>query len=155
MKLLSVILAGCLLAGCATKQASTTYWTEKAGVAVVHHLVGKTDRMEKLTEKQLTDDQVKSAGLPKGKYFKVVDAQGKFRPAVIPSASAKKVDLERKNSLTELSEQLRALKNQVKTVEAENQRLQDEMNAPERQKTVQEQPVEGQTDAQPDVRLSQ
>jgi hypothetical protein len=62
---------GSLLAGCATKQACTTYWTEKAGAAVVHHVVGKTDTMEKLTEKQLTDDEYKSAGLPKGKYFKV------------------------------------------------------------------------------------
>ena len=53
------------------------------------------------------------------------------------------------------SEQLRALKNQVKNVETQNQRLQDEMNAPERQKTAQEQPAEGQADAQPDVRLSQ
>jgi hypothetical protein len=155
MKLLNVILAGCLLAGCATKQASTTYWTEKAGVAVVHHVVGKTDTMEKLTEKQMTDDEVKSASLPKGKYFKVVDAQGKVAPAATPSAPAKKVDVEKKDSLTEVSEQLRALKNQVKTVEAENQRLQDEMNARERQKTAQTQPVESQADAQPDVRLSQ
>jgi hypothetical protein len=155
MKLLNVIFAGCLLAGCATKQASTTYWTQKAGVAVVHHLVGKTDTMEKLTEKQLTDDEVKFAGLPKGKYFKVVDAQGKVTPAATPSVPAKKVDVEKKDSLTELSQQLRALKNQVKTVEAQNQRLQDEMNASERQKTVQEQPVEGQVDGQPEVRLSQ
>jgi hypothetical protein len=43
----------------------------------------------------------------------------------------------------------------VKTVEAENQRLQDEMNAPEMQKNTQQQPVEGQADAQPDIRLSQ
>jgi hypothetical protein len=155
MKLLNVILAGCLLAGCATKQASTTYWTERAGVAVVHHVVGKTDTMEKLTQKQLTEHEVKSAGLPKGKYFKVVDAQGKVTPATTRSAPAKKVDAERKDSLTELSEQLRALKNQVKTVEAENRRLQDEMNVPEMQKTAQQQLVEGQADGQPDVRLSQ
>jgi hypothetical protein len=110
MKLLNVILAGCLLAGCATKQASTTNWTERAGVAVVHHVVGKTDTMEKLAQKQLTEHEVKSAGLPKGKYFKVVDAQGKVTPAATRSAPAKKVDAERKDSLTELSEQLRALK---------------------------------------------
>jgi hypothetical protein len=57
--------------------------------------------------------------------------------------------------LAELSEQLRALKNQVKTVEAQNQRLQDEMNAPERQKVGPEQPVERREDAEQDVRLSQ
>jgi len=57
--------------------------------------------------------------------------------------------------LAELSKQLRALNEQVKTVEAQNQRLQDEMNAPERQKTAQVQPVEEQAGAQPDVRLSQ
>jgi len=105
----------------------------------------------KLTEKQLTDDEVKSAGLSKGKYFKVVQAQGQVTPAATQSATAKKVDVEKKDSVAELSQQLRALKNQVKTVEAQNQRLQDEMNAPERQKAAQEQPVEGQAD----LRLSQ
>jgi hypothetical protein len=144
-----------LVAGCTTSTNQTTYWTEKSGVAVVHHLAGTTDTMEKLTEKQLTDDEVKSEGLSKGKYFKVVQAQGQVTPAALPGAMAKKVDVEKKDSSAELSEQLRALKNQVKTVEAQNQRLQDEMNAPERQKAGPEQPVERQEDAQQDVRLSQ
>ena len=65
-------------------------------------------------------------GLPKGKYFKIVDAQVKVTRAATPIAPAKKVDVEKKDSLTELSEQLPALRNQVKTVEAENQRLQAE-----------------------------
>jgi len=147
----TIIVSACaLVASCTTPTKQTTYWTEKSGVAVVHHVAGTTDTMEKLTEKQLTDDEVKSAGLSKGKYFKVVQAQGQVTPAAT-SATAKKVDVEKKDSVAELSQQLRALKNQVKTVEAQNQRLQDEMNAPERQKAAQEQPVEGQAD----LRLSQ
>jgi Tfp pilus assembly protein FimV len=152
-----VIAGVCVLAAScssSTKQART-YWTKEAGVFVIHHVVGKTDSMEKLTQNELSSDEVKVVGLPKGKYFKVVDAQGKVTPAATQSAPAKKVDVEKKDSLAELSKQLRALKSQVKTVEAQNQRLQDEMNASERQKTAQEQPVEGQADVQPDVRLSQ
>jgi len=152
----TIIVSACaLVASCTTSTKQTTYWTEKSGIAVVHHVAGTTDTMEKLTEKQLTDDEVKSAGLSKGKYFKVVQAQGQVTPAAPPGAMAKKVDVEKKDSLAGLSEQLRALKNQVKTVEAQNQRLQDEMNAPERQKVGPEQPVERQEDAQQDVRLSQ
>ena len=63
------------------------------------------------------------------------------RSASVPPK--KNTEKPKKDDLTEVSEQLRALKNQVKTVEAENRRLQDEMNAPERQKAAQEQPVEG------------
>jgi Tfp pilus assembly protein FimV len=152
------LIAGvCVLAAScssSTKEART-YWTKEAGVVVVHHVVGKTDTMEKLTQNQLSSDEIKAVGLPKGKYFKVVDAQGQVTPAASPSAPTKKVDVEKKDSFAELSNQLRALKNQVKIVEAQNQRLQDEINAPERQKTAQEQPVEGQADAQGDVRLSQ
>jgi Tfp pilus assembly protein FimV len=152
------LIAGvCVLAAScssSTKEART-YWTKEAGVVVVHHVVGKTDTMEKLTQNQLSSDEVNAVGLPKGKYFKVVDADRQVTPAATPSAPAKKVDAEKKDSLAELSKQLRALKNQVKNVEAQNQRLKDEMNASERQKTAQEQPVEGQVDGQPDVRLSQ
>ena len=60
-----------------TKQ--TTYWTKKSGVGVVHDVAGTTDTTEKLTEKQLTDDELKSVGLSKGKYFEVVEAHAKSR----------------------------------------------------------------------------
>lgn len=151
-----LLLAGLIvLSGCATKQASTTYWTQKSGVVVVHHVVGKTDGAERLTHMQLSADELKAAGLPNGTYFKVVQAQGQPSPAPTPSAPANKGSVATEDRLAMLSKQLRALKNQVNTVEAENQRLQNEMNAPERQKTVEEPPVERQADAQPDVRLSQ
>jgi hypothetical protein len=149
------IVLSWFLAGCTTQPVATTYWTKKGSVVVVHHVVDKTDTVEKLAHTQLSADELKAAGLPNGTYFKVVDAQGQVTPTATPSVTAKKVDVEKKDSLAELSKQLRALKNQVKNVEAQNQRLQDEMNASERQKTAQEQPVEGQVDGQPDVRLSQ
>jgi hypothetical protein len=141
--------------GCASKQAATTYWTTKGGVVVVHHVVGKLDTTEKLEQKQLSEHKLKAVVLPKGNYFEVVEGHGQVisRAASVPPK--KNAEKPKKDSLAELSKQLRALKEQVKSVEAQNQRLQDEMNAPERQKTAQEQPVEGQVDAQPDIRLSQ
>jgi Tfp pilus assembly protein FimV len=153
----TLIASVCVLAAScssSTKEART-YWTKEAGVVVVHHVIGKTDTMEKLTQNQLSRDEVKAVGLPKGKYFKVVDAQGQVTPAATLNAPGNKLEVEKKDGLAELSKQLRTLKSQVKTVEAQNQRLQDEMNASERQKTAQELPVEGQVDGQPDVRLSQ
>jgi hypothetical protein len=151
-----LLLAGLIaLSGCATKQGSPTYWTQKSGVVAVHHVAGKTDSVEKLTHMQLSADELKAAGLPNGTYFKVVQAQGQPSRAPTPSAPTDKGSVATEDGLATLSNQLRTLKNQVKTVEAENQRLQNEMNAPERQKTAEEQPVERQADAQLDVRLSQ
>jgi hypothetical protein len=153
-----MLLHFCLVAlasGCATKQVATTYWTTKGGVVVVHHVVGKLDTTEKLEQKRLSEDKLKAVNLLKGNYFEVLEGHDQVisRAASVPPK--KNTEKPKKDSLTELSEQLRALKNQVKTVEAENQRLQNEMNAPERQKTAQAQPAEEQAGAQPDVRLSQ
>ena len=151
-----LLLAGLIaLSGCATKQASTIYWTQKNGIVLVHRVAGKTDNLEKLTHMQLSPDELKAARLPNATYFKVLQAQGRPSPAPTARAPANKGNVATEDRLAALSNQLRALKNQVKTVEAQNQRLQDEMNAPERQKTAEEQPVERQADAQPDVRLSQ
>ena len=144
-----------LVSGCATKQAATTYWTTKGGVVVVHHVVGKLDTTEKLERKRLSEDKLKAVVLPKGNYFEVVEGHDQVISRVSSVPPKKNVEKPKKDSLAELSKQLRALKDQVKTVEAQNQRLQDEMNAPERQKTTQVQPVEEQAGAQPDVRLSQ
>ena len=135
-----------LVSGCATKNAATTYWTTKGGVVVVHHVVGKLDTTEKLEQKHL----------PKGNYFEVVEGHDQVISKAANVSPKKNTEKPKKDSLAELSKQLRALKNQVRTFEAQNQRLQDEMNAPERQKTAQGQSVEGQADAGPDVvRLSQ
>ena len=143
------------VSGCASKQAATTYWTTKGGVVVVHHVVGKIDTTEKLEQKQLSQDKLKAVVLPKGNYFEVVEGHDQVISRASSVPSKKNIEKPKKDSLAELSKQLRALKDQVKTVEAQNQRLQDEMNAPERQKTAQVQPVEEQAGAQPDVRLSQ
>ena len=153
-----MLLHFCLVAlasGCATKQVATTYWTTKGGVVVVHHVVGKIDTTEKLEQKQLSQDKLKDVSLPKGNYFEVVEGHDQVISRASSDPSKKNIEKPKKDSLAELSKQLRALKDQVKTVEAQNQRLQDEMNAPERQKTAQVQPVEEQAGAQPDVRLSQ
>jgi len=144
-----------LVSGCATKPAATTYWTTKGGVVVVHHVVGKLDTTEKLERKQLSEDKLKAVDLPTGNYFVVVEGHDQVISRAASASPKKNTEKPKKDSLAELSKQLRALKNQVRTVEAQNQRLQNEMNAPERQKTAQEQPMEGQADAQPDVRLSQ
>jgi hypothetical protein len=144
-----------LVSGCATKQAATTYWTTKGGVVVVHHVVGKLDTTEKLEQKRLSEDKLKAVVLPKGNYFEVVEGHDQVINRASSVPPKKNIEKPEKYSLAELSKQLRALKNQVKTVEAQNQRLQDEMNAPERQRTAQVQPLEEQAGAQPDVRLSQ
>jgi len=145
-----------LVSGCATKPAATTYWTTKGGVVVVHHVVGKLDTTEKLEQKQSSEDKLKAVVLPKGNYFEVVEGHDQVISRVASVPPKKKPEKPKKDGLAELSKQLRALKEQVKTVETQNQRLQDEMNAPERQKTAEGQSVEGQADAGPDVvRLSQ
>lgn len=153
----TIIVSACaLVASCTTSTKQTTYWTEKSGVAVVHHVAGTTDTMEKLTEKQLTDDEVKSAGLSKGKYFKVAQAQGQVTPAATPGATAKNVDAEKKDSVAELSQQLRALKNQVNTVEAQNQHLQDEIKNASTQPPVPQGPPQQTVQETPDApKLSQ
>jgi hypothetical protein len=122
---------------------------------IVYHVVGKLDTTEKLEQKRLSEDQLKAVNLLKGNYFEVIEGRDQVISKAASAPPKKNNEKPKKDSLAELSEQLRALKSQVKAVEAENQRLQDEMNAPERQKTAQEQPAEGQVDGQPDVRLSQ
>jgi endo-alpha-1,4-polygalactosaminidase (GH114 family) len=111
---------------------------------VVHHVVGKLDTTEKLEQKQLSVDKLKAVVLPKGNYFEVVEGHDQAISRAASVSPKKNPEKPKKDSLAELSKQLRALNEQVKTVEAQNQRLQDEMNAPERQKTAQVQPVEEQ-----------
>jgi uncharacterized lipoprotein YmbA len=155
MKLL-LIAPLLLLTGCATKQPETTYWTEKSGIVVLHHVVGKTDTIEKLIHTQLSAEELKAAGLPKGTYFKVVQAQGQPSPAPTPSAPANKGSVATADNLADFSKQLRALRNQVQTVEAQNQRLQEELDAAASQKTAQQgQPPDRQSDPDQDVRMSQ
>ena len=149
------IVLSLFLAGCTTQPVATTYWTQKSGVVVVHHVVGKTDSVEKLTHTQLSANELQAAGLPTGTYFKVVQAQGQPSPAPTPSAPANKRSVATEDSLAALTKQLRALKDQVQTVEAQNQRLQTELDSAASQKTAQQEPPNRPSDDQQDVRMSQ
>lgn len=151
----TVVVGACaLVVSCsATKQA--TYWTKESGVVVVHHVVGKTDSVEKLIQKQLSADELKADGLAKGKYFTIVQAQERVTPNAASGPKDRKVDLPKKNSLSDVSKQLRDLRNQVKAVQAQDQRLQEELDTAASQKTAQQAPADGPNDQQQDVRMSQ
>ena len=152
----TVVVGACaLVVSCsATKQA--TYWTKESGVVVVHHVVGKTDSVEKLIQKQLSADELKADGLARGKYFTVVHVHEEATPNVASGPPKdRKVDLPKKDSLSDVSKQLRDLRNQVKAVQAQNQRLQEELDTPASQKTAQQEPADGPNDQQQDVRMSQ
>jgi len=151
-----VVVGACaLVVSCsATKEAA--YWTKESGVVVVHHVVGKTDSVEKLIQKQLSADELKADGLAKGKYFRIVEAHEEVTPnAASGPPKDRRVDLPKKDSLSDVSKQLRDLRNQVKAVQAQNQRLQEELDTAASQKTAQQEPADGPKDQQQDVRMSQ
>lgn len=156
--ILLIALTG-LTASCASDQPpATTYWTQKSGVAVVHHIVGKTDTMEKLTVKQLTDDELKAADLPKGKYFKVVSAQAQVTPAAPvktePQANTKAA--ESRGSDPRLAAKIDDLSRQVQAISDENRRLQEQINASsEQQSTRDSAPQRTAEDSSTAPRLSQ
>jgi hypothetical protein len=123
---------------------------------VVHHVVGKTDSVEKLIQKQLSADELKADGLAKGKYFTIVHV---LEEATTDDGSGpakdRKVDIHKKDSLSDVSKQLRDLRHQVKAVQAQNQRLQEELDNAASQKTAQQEAADGSNDQQQDVRMSQ
>jgi hypothetical protein len=132
MKLL-LIAPILLLTGCATKQPKTTYWTEKSGVVVVHHVQDGVDHIEKLSEQKLTDSDVQAQNLPKGKYFNVLESEQHVNPPPKSVASgAPKTMQDSKQGvdtakLAEVSQQIRELKSKISEVVAENQRLEGEI----------------------------
>jgi hypothetical protein len=137
------------LSGCATKQAATSYWTTKAGAVTVHHLVGKFDTTEKLQQKQLNKEQVKSAGLPQGKYYQVAEGH---EVIASPSPTPKKNENQGKGAeLAEVTSQIKDLKRQVKAVREENQQLQQQLQASQKPAA----PQTAQVEEQSDVRVSQ
>src|SRR5262245_24598281 len=113
------------LSGCATKQVSATYWTTKAGVVTVHHVAGKLDSTEELSDKQLSGTELKTAGLPKGKYFRVVEGHA---AVVSPSPSPKRKDPQKADALEDVARQVKDLKREVREVQVENRRLQQQLN---------------------------
>jgi phage tail sheath protein FI len=135
-----LISVATIASGCATKEKATTYWTEKNGIASVHHVVGKVDNIEKLSEKPLTVDQVDNYNLPKGKkYFTVVESHANI-PKATPTPAPKKDDKKEStgSKLADVTSQLHDLKRQISEVAAENKRLQEQLAA-------------GQQQAQPEV----
>ena len=112
--------------------------------------------MEKLIQKQLSSDELKADGLARGKYFTIVHA----REEVMPNAGNgppkdRKAELPKKDSLSDVSKQLRNLRNQVKAVQALNQRLQEELDTAASQKTAQKEAADGSNDQRQDLRMSQ
>ncbi len=149
MRMLLLLGLFALVSGCATKQAATTYWTTKGGVVVVHHVVGKLDTTEKLEQKQLSEDKLKAVDLPKENYFEVVEGHDQV---ISRPAPRKNTEKPKKDNLAEVTSQIRDLKRQVQAVQAQNQRLQEQLAAPTSEKTAQQDHPDGQD---PDVRLSQ
>jgi len=140
------------LSGCATKQVSATYWTTKAGVVTVHHVAGKLDSTEELIDKQLGATEVKTAGLPKGKYFKVLEGHA---AVVSPTPSAKKQEPQKTDALADVASQLKGLKREVREVQVENQRLLQKLNtSSEKAPPAVQETVQAELQQQ-DVRVSQ
>jgi hypothetical protein len=130
-----LISVATIASGCATKEKATTYWTEKSGIAVVHHIVGKVDNIEKLSEKPLRADQVDSYNLPKGKkYFTVVESHSDV-PKATPTPEPKKDDKKEStgSKLADVTSQLHDLKRQISDVAEENKRLQEQLAAGQQQ----------------------
>jgi hypothetical protein len=134
--------------GCATKEQTTAYWTEKGGIAVVHHVRqthdGTIDQAEKLTEQTLTTAQMAALNLPDGhRYYGVTllaeKTVEKPPPKSTDGLKKKDVPLE-KDKLSEVSRKLEDLRSQVKNVVARNQRLQDQINNASTQSPVQQDP---------------
>jgi outer membrane murein-binding lipoprotein Lpp len=128
-----------LVAGCTTTTKQTTYWTEKSGIVTVHHVVGKVDQAEKLTEKRLTKEEIAAYKLPKGTYFRV-ESEQIDTPTTSAEAEpkAKTKDTESGASNDRIAEKIDDLRREVQTVVAQNQRLQDQINNASTQQPVQQ-----------------
>jgi outer membrane murein-binding lipoprotein Lpp len=100
-----------LLCGCAGKETNPfSYWDKVSGTPQVHHVRGKIDSLEKLSNKALSPEQVKAAKLPKGKYY-AVSQERSVIPSPTPNPTPKKPD-----RIAELSDQVAQLKRQVKAM---------------------------------------
>jgi Zn-dependent M32 family carboxypeptidase len=134
MKGISVIALTVLATGCATTTKEASYWTEKSGVVVVHHVRDGVDHIEKLSEQKLSDSEVQAQHLPKGKYYKVVEVEQNAAPQTkrVESDAPRLVRTPKPGvdaaKLAEVTNQITELKRQISTVVAENQRLESVLN---------------------------
>jgi hypothetical protein len=149
MRRILIIGLSVLMFGCQTAPKQTTYWTEKSGIATVHHVVGAVDQTETLTKKQLTKDEVAACKLPKGKYFRVESehfdprtasstAEAKGTQAAKAEPAAKTKDAEAGPSYDRMAQKIDDLRREVQTVTAQNRRLQEQINASAQQKSVEQ-----------------
>jgi hypothetical protein len=135
-----------LVASCTTTTKQTAYWTEKSGVVVVHHVQAGVDRIEKLSAQKLSDSDVQVQHLPKGKYFKVVEAEQHVYPPAEPVESgvpktmqdpkqgvyeAKLAEVSKQSGASNdrIAEKIADLRREIQTVAADNRRLQEQINA--------------------------
>jgi hypothetical protein len=136
-KLNAIIVVGAfaLVASCTTTAKQTTYWTEKSGIVTVHHVIGKVDQAEKLTEKRLTKEEIAAYKLPKGTYFRV---ESEHIDAPTASAEAEpKAKTKDTVSNDRIAEKIDDLRREIASVVAQNQRLQDKINNATTQQPVQ------------------
>jgi hypothetical protein len=146
INLILLIGLSALASGCATKEQTTSYWTEKGGIAEVHHIrrtqTGTIDQTEKLSEKPLTTTQLAALNLPDGhRYYRVtlLDEKTWEKPPAKSTDGLKKKDVpSEKDKLSEVSRKLDDLRSQVKNVVAQNQRLQDQINNASTQQPVEQ-----------------
>jgi hypothetical protein len=145
------------IAGCASQE--TTYWTREKDLVVVHHIRrtqdGLEDRAEKLLVAKLPAEKVKLLALNKeDRYYQVAQSASLVHPrnpetkshkvgindAVAEAEDAKtKLDAARR-TLEEQMASDKELREQLKQVLAENQRLQNPNSVPATAATG-EQPV--------------
>jgi hypothetical protein len=100
------------LSSCATKPA-ITFWTEKNGVASVHHVTGSVDRIEKLTAKPADVENI-----PDGQKGFLVSTSNLD---VLPKAKAKadpspKKESKKNSGGSKLADQIHELRIQVKSL---------------------------------------
>jgi hypothetical protein len=160
--ILRLSFLGLWLSSCASQE--TTYWSRNGNTVVVHHVSRTQDGLQDRSEKLITDE------LPKAKanelalskshsYYQVTQSTSTIHPEVRGSKSQKvglseavaqaeeaktKLDAAR-HTIEDQLESDKQLREQLKTVIAENQRLQNPTNG-----TL---PVSGNGDQQ--VRVSQ
>jgi hypothetical protein len=133
------------LASCA-QQPAVVYWTtQKNGVEVCHHVVGRVDTVEKLAN--VPSDL---EGIPDGqKGFKVVEAKLDVLPKekAKPSPTPKKEKEKKASGDSRLADEVHDLRSQVKS-------LKEQVSAIP-QPTPAEQPAQQEAEATPTPRMSQ
>lgn len=114
MKIIIIGLSALCLGDVCAATKQDVYWTKKDGVITVHHVSGKVDHAESLTNKKLSSDDVSSYKLSeKGKYFVVSQHNDVFVPEIKHDDSPSKKSDNSKDKLDKVTSELHDLKRQV------------------------------------------